>query len=150
MSYVVFKRFAETDPSKAHAKLTHVRIQDLPIPLVDPQDRESKRLHDRIVVAAQALLAGADRLGGIADLQIEQDLRTLWGLSGDDGAYINGEFHGLPEGQVIRDLFPDGVPRPMSTSSVDGDEDRHPNQRARLGRALPAPAVDDPPPDALG
>jgi hypothetical protein len=30
MAYVVFKRFAEVDPDKAHAKVTHERLAQLP------------------------------------------------------------------------------------------------------------------------
>ena len=114
MAYLVFKRFAEVDPAKAHAKLTHERLADLPIPAVDFDDPVEKNAHDRIVGHVNTLLHGASVLGGEEDREIERLLRDLWGLTGADGAYINGEFFDLPEGQAVRDLFPDGRPRPVS------------------------------------
>ena len=110
MSYIVFKRFAEVDPDKAHPKLTHTRLAELPIPSVALDNAESRNLHDAIVEAVTSLLHGSDRLGGEADRSIEQDLRHLWGISPEEGSYINGEFGDLPYGQAIRELFPDGPP----------------------------------------
>jgi hypothetical protein len=107
----VFKRFAEVDPDKAHPKLTHTRLADLPIPSVALDNSESRELHDRIVEAVTNLLEGSDRLGGESDRSIEQDLRRLWGISPEEGSYINGEFGDLPYGQAIRELFPDGPPK---------------------------------------
>ena len=102
------------DPAKAHSKLTHDRLADLPIPLVDFNEPLQKKAHDRIVGDVRTLLDGMAPLGGEEDRQIERLLRDLWGLSGNDGAYINGEFYDLPEGQAIRDLFPDGRPKPVN------------------------------------
>ena len=65
---------------------------------------------ERIVTNISALLSSKARLGGDQDLQMEPDLRRLWGLSGDDGAYIHSEFRDVPESQALRDLFPEGVP----------------------------------------
>ncbi len=113
MAYVVFKRFSEVDPAKAHAKLTHKRLAGLPIPVVDFKNREQRRLHENVVGNVRKLLTGKAELGGAEDREIEQHLRALWGLSPADGAYINGEFFDLPEGQVIRDLFPNGRPQPV-------------------------------------
>ena len=118
MAYLVFKRFAEIDPAKAHAKLTHKRLASLPIPTIDFNDRAKKNVHDRIVEDVRKLLAGAAEIGGAEDREIEQLLRDLCGISAAEGAYINGEFHDLPDSQAIRDLFPGGVPRPKSILTV--------------------------------
>jgi hypothetical protein len=119
MAYLVFKRFGEVDPAKAHAKLTHARLADLPIPRVEFTDRAQKIAHDQVVKNVRSLLTGTAMLAGVEDREIEQILRGLWGLSAEDGAYINGEFFDLPDSQAVRDLFPDGPPRPVSTHSVD-------------------------------
>ncbi|RIK73518.1 MAG: hypothetical protein DCC68_24765 [Planctomycetota bacterium] len=114
VAYVVFKRFAEVDPAKAHAKLTHERIADLPIPRVDFRRRKDRTAHDAVVSRVRSLLEGKAQLGGTEDREIEQILREFWNLSADDGAYINGEFFDLPEGQAITDLFPNGRPKPFN------------------------------------
>lgn len=110
MTYYVFKRFGEVDPARAHAKLTHARLEALPIPKVDFSDEGQRGIHDDIAARAQMLLSGEAALGGPDDKTVELLLRELWGLSAEDGAYINGEFAGLPSSQAIIDLFPDGVP----------------------------------------
>jgi hypothetical protein len=110
LTYYVFKRFSEVDPARAHAKVTHKRLATMPIPNVDFSDAKSAKLHDDVVQRARLLLDGETRLGGPDDQAIELALRDLWGLSPEDGAYINGEFAGLPLGQALADLFPDGVP----------------------------------------
>ena len=51
------------------------------------------------------LLDGKAKIGGKEDREIESALRDLWDIDGEDGAYINGEFYDLPDGQAIRDLF---------------------------------------------
>jgi hypothetical protein len=43
MTYYVFKRFAEVDPARAHAKLTHARLESLPIPDVEFSSTEAAR-----------------------------------------------------------------------------------------------------------
>ncbi|HUY89205.1 MAG TPA: N-6 DNA methylase [Pirellulales bacterium] len=113
MAYLVFKRFSEVDPAKAHAKVTHERLASLPIPAVDFQRASERRAHDIIVANVRSLLTGEAKLGGEEDREIEYRLRRLWGLSASDGAYVNGEFFDLPDGQAIRDLFPDGRPKPV-------------------------------------
>ena len=110
MTYLVFKRFAEIDPAKAHAKLTHARLADLPIPRVDFGDPAQAGAHETICGAAVRILEGKSELGGADDLRIELELRKLWGLNADDGAYINGEFFDVPDSQIVRDLFPSGPP----------------------------------------
>lgn len=114
VGYYVFKRYAEVDPDRAHAKMTHTRLERLPIPLLDFKDASQQKAHDRVVELVTNLLEGSAALGGPEDLEIEQLLRQMWGLSAEDGAYINGEFFKMPQGQVVRDLFPDGPPRPVA------------------------------------
>jgi len=111
MTYFVFKRFGEVDPARAHAKLTHERLATLPIPKVDPASPVQRAAHDRICDRVTALLSNSVPLGGVEDREVEQALRGLWGLSAEDGAYVNGEFAGLPESQAVRDLFPGGPPK---------------------------------------
>jgi FAD/FMN-containing dehydrogenase len=106
----VFKRFSEVDPARAHAKLTHARLESLPIPAIDFADENQRKLHDEVAKLALLLLDGEAALGGAEDRAIELKLRELWGLTAEDGAYINGEFALLPPGQSIAELFPDGVP----------------------------------------
>lgn len=118
MCYFVIKRFAEVDPAKAFAKLTHDRLAELPIPKVDFGDKSARARHDTICRHVKSLLSGQAKLGGAEDLAVEQALRELWGLSATDGAYINGEFFDLPEGQVVRDLFPNGRPLPPIADDV--------------------------------
>jgi hypothetical protein len=59
-------------------------------------------------------------------MQIDVKLRELWGLKPDDGIYVTQELVDLPQGQVIRELFPNGIP-----NSVLDDSDV---------KAIPAPA----------
>ena len=110
LAYYVFKRFAEVDPARAHAKLTHARLESLPIPRVSFDIPDQKKLHDEIVARVRLLLDQSAVIGGVEDREIELMLRALWGLSADDGAFINGEFAPLPPGQAIAELFPEGVP----------------------------------------
>jgi hypothetical protein len=121
MAYCVFKRFGEVDPAKAHAKLTHERLADLPIPSVDFRDPREKRVHAEIVAKVGKLLGGTESIGGAADREIESGLRLLWGISPADGAYINAELYDLPDGQAIRDLFPNGKPRPDVITSSENE-----------------------------
>lgn len=98
------------DPARAHPKVTHERLKRFTIPRVDFEVKEQRDAHATIVHNVRLLLDGAAKVGGTEDKEIELLLRRLWGLSADDGAYINGEFAGLPVGQAISELFPDGAP----------------------------------------
>jgi hypothetical protein len=118
MAYVVFKRFGEVDPAKAHAKMTHERLETLPIPVVDFEDRGQRRIHEKITENVSKLLQRSACLGGSEDREIEQLLRQLWHVTADDGAYINGEFFDLPESQVLIDLFPNGRPATATSSAL--------------------------------
>jgi hypothetical protein len=107
MNYFVLKRFAEADPARAFAKVTHQRLADLPIPTVlSPSDKNivgTVTRHVRNILDSQ-------ELGGADDMNIEVELRRMWGMSPDEGAYINGVFAQIPTGQLVRDLFPGGAP----------------------------------------
>ena len=113
MNYFVLKRYGETDPAKAFAKLRMEHIDELPIPRVDFTDAKQARGHRMIVENVRLLLDGSAKNGGSEDLEIESILRGLWGISPEDGAYINGEFFDLPQGQVLLSLFPGGPPAPV-------------------------------------
>jgi hypothetical protein len=117
MAYYVFKRFAEVDPDKAHAKLTHERLAKLPIPMVNFADSGQAKLHAEIVDRVHELLTGNAILGGEEDRKIELALRLLWAIGPEDGAYINGEFYDLPDGQALRELFPNERPKPVALES---------------------------------
>lgn len=113
MAYYIFKRFGEIDPAKAHAKLTHDRLESLPVPRLDLSLSRHRHLHKDIVGNVRKLLSGEASLGGLEDGAIELSLRELWQVTPDDGAYINGQFYGLDNSQVVRDLFPKGPPKPQ-------------------------------------
>jgi len=107
LNYVVFKRFGELDPARAHAKMTHARLAALPMPRVDFDAPAPRAAHDRIVAGVTALIDGEapDRE---TDLVVERALRLLWGVTEEDGAYIDGELAALPAGQVVRALLYSG------------------------------------------
>lgn len=110
MAFYIFKRFSEVDPARAHAKVTHERLSSFPIPTVDFGDPEQRRLHASITASVRGLLDADFAVGDHEDMQIDVALRKLWGLSPDDGYHVMRELAQLPEGQVIRDLFPNGIP----------------------------------------
>ena len=111
MAYYVFKRWSEVDPDKAHPKVTHTRLGQLRVPRLDFSEKKHRRIHDEVVEAVLVLLSSTSPLDSVEDRRVEMLLRGLWGLAADDGAYINGEFFDLPSGQVVKSLFPAGVPR---------------------------------------
>lgn len=113
MTYYVFKQFGEIDPAKAHSKLTHDRLQSLPIPRLDFADQRHRDIQAAIVADVRLLLAGTAALGGEEDGRVELQLRRLWGIAAVEGAYVNSQFYGLDNSQVVRDLFPAGPPKPQ-------------------------------------
>jgi hypothetical protein len=123
IAFYVFKRFGEVDPARAHAKVTHARLSTLPIPKIDFNDQAQKRSHDEVVENVKKLLSGEANVGGHEDMRIDIALRELWGISADDGLYINLELAQLPAGQVIRDLFPDGTPKVVLKPPGEGDDE---------------------------
>jgi SAM-dependent methyltransferase len=106
MAYYVFKRFSEVDPARAHAKLTHERLSNLPIPRLDLQDARQAALQRQIQADVRSLLNGTSPLGGEADWRIELAVRELYGLTAEDGDHINSELQSLPRSQAIDELFP--------------------------------------------
>jgi Eco57I restriction-modification methylase/restriction endonuclease TaqI-like protein len=116
VAYYVFKRFGEVDPARAHAKLTHERLSRFPVPAIDFEDRDQRALHDEVSMNVRLLQEGKAEPGGHEDMRIDIALRELWGISADDGLYINLELARLPAGQVIRELFPRGLPKLVVTS----------------------------------
>lgn len=121
MAYYIFKRFGEVDPARAHAKVTHERLSKFPIPKVDFDNPEQCELHDDIVASVTALLEREAQVGGPWDMQIDVALRKLWGLSPEDGMHILLELAEIPEGQVIRELYPDGVPKQVLKRANSGE-----------------------------
>lgn len=117
MAYYVFKRFSEVDPARAHAKVTHERLRAIPVPRIDFADRNQRKLHDGVVQAVKELLADEAAVGGPEDMRIDVALRQLWGLTPEDGLHVLLELAELPAGQVIRDLFPNGVPKQILTTT---------------------------------
>jgi len=107
MNYMIMKRFAEIDPARAFAKLTHARIVALPIPKLE--NEADLRAAEEISAQVRSMLAKPE-YGGEVDQRIEMILRHLWGITPEEGRYINGFFSELPDGQAVRDLFPDGAP----------------------------------------
>ena len=123
MTYYIFKRFSEIDPARAHAKVTHERLRTFPVPKVDFSDAKQRRLHDEVVTEVRKLLAGEAAVGGREDMRIDVLLRELWGLSPDHGMHIMLELADVPEGQVIRELFPNGIPKQVLRTTADGGRD---------------------------
>jgi N-6 DNA Methylase/TaqI-like C-terminal specificity domain len=121
MNFIIMKRFGEIDPARAFAKLTHVRIETLPLPtLLTGEDRSIAAEAARLV---REMLSDR-RLGGSTDHRIELLVRRLWGITPDEGRYINGFFSSLPDGQAVRDLFPDGAPIVVAAPSKNGEAER--------------------------
>jgi hypothetical protein len=54
MNFIVMKRFAEVDPARAFAKLTHARIEALPIPKLE--DAKSRAVVEEITALVRSLL----------------------------------------------------------------------------------------------
>jgi tRNA1(Val) A37 N6-methylase TrmN6 len=110
MAYYVFKRFSEVDPARAHAKLTHERLANLPIPRLDLRNERHAAMHRQVCVDVRSLLDRTSTLGGEADWRIESAVRDLYGLSARDGQYIDRELSLLPRSQAIEELFPERAP----------------------------------------
>jgi hypothetical protein len=127
IAYLIFKRFSEVDPARAHAKVTHERLSTLPIPRIDFADPHQRKLHDEVATLVRNLLDGEAKVGGPEDMQIDVKLRELWGLTPEDGLYVTQELAQLPAGQVIRDLYPNGVPSQIFPATpvpaTDGEQE---------------------------
>jgi tRNA1(Val) A37 N6-methylase TrmN6 len=112
MAYYVFKRFGEVDPARAHAKLTHQRLSSLPIPRLALGNARHSALQRQIQADVRTLLEGRSAVGGEADWRMERAIRELYGLTAEDGAYIDSELQALPRSQAIDELFPSRSQRP--------------------------------------
>lgn len=120
MAYYLFKRYGQVDPARGHAHVTHKRLEALPIPRVDFADAAQRTRHDEITQLAERLLAGEAEGGGEEDMRIELLLRELWGVTAENGQHINLELAQVPEGQVLRELFPGGLPKQiLSTANAE-------------------------------
>ncbi|MEX2150527.1 MAG: DNA methyltransferase [Steroidobacteraceae bacterium] len=118
-NWLVLKSFGEIDPARAHAKLTHSRLASLCIPkLSSDADRQ---LADRLAALARQLTS-AKSVNERIDWEIEIGVRHLWRVSPEVGAYINGFFSTIPDSQVIRDLFPQGAPKPVAEPVANPSE----------------------------
>lgn len=115
MNFLHMKRSGEVDPARAFAKLTHARLSSFPIPILN-----SDRAHElaaEIVKDVKSML-NLQQYGRETDWRIERRLQELWGISPNEGRYINGFFSRLPAGQALSDLFPDGPPPPVPFPSA--------------------------------
>jgi Eco57I restriction-modification methylase/TaqI-like C-terminal specificity domain len=122
MAYYLFKRYGQVDPARGHAHVTHKRLEALPIPRVDFTNESQRERHAEIVQLAEKLLSDEAETGGAEDLRIELLLRELWDVSGEDGQHINLELAQVPEGQVLRELFPGGLPKQILSTANAGSE----------------------------
>lgn len=107
MNYILMKRFAEIDPARAFAKVTHARIGVLPIPKIGYAGSEQivKDIETDV-----AIMLATQAYGSEADHRIERRLRSLWHIGAEEGRHINGFFSTLPDGQAVSALFPNGAP----------------------------------------
>lgn len=108
------------DPARAFSKVTHARLETFPVPRVDFSDREQRGRHDEVVKLVGKLLAGESPVGGPDDMRIDVLLRELWGLSPENRMHIMLELAEAPEGQVIRGLFPNGIPQQILRTTDTG------------------------------
>lgn len=108
MNYYLLKRFGEVDPARAHVKLTHSRLENLPIPSLENQ--KATNLTSEITKDVKLMLKNQN-LGSETDHRIELNLRKLWKIKPEEGAYINQMFSIIPESQTVKDLFPTGPPK---------------------------------------
>ncbi len=111
LHYYLFKRFGEIDSARAHVKVTHERLADMPMPLLDaPQKRAiAKDIAERVHAIRDT--RSVDERYPI-DLEIEERVASLFALTPAERAYINGQFGLVHENETVRALFPHGTPEP--------------------------------------
>lgn len=109
--YYVFKRFGEIDAAQAFAKLTQTKIRSLPIPVKKLTTDEGADTAAQIATCVEELLDGDAELGGDTDWSIEQHLRDLYGLAGDDMVHISNQMGLVAYHQTMQELYPGGKPR---------------------------------------
>lgn len=110
LNFYHMKTSGEVDPARAFAKVTHDRMASFPIPKIDSPEKLRLAAEIRVLVRNMLTLPA---YGGETDWKIESNLRALWGITGDEGRYINGFFAIVPDGQARRDMFPSGPPSRM-------------------------------------
>jgi len=110
MHYYLFKRFGEIDSARAHVKVTHERLADFPIPLLDTPERVKLAAEINGKVNAMLAAPGNEAL----DREIEDRVAMLFELRAKERAYINGQFGLVHSNETIDALFPHGPPAPIS------------------------------------
>jgi hypothetical protein len=117
LSYYLLKRYGEIDNAQAFSKVTHTKLAVLPIPVKEWETREWKEKHDRIVELVDVMLSG-EPIGGKVDYQLELLICELFGLNGDERAYIMSQFGLIEYHRAIKELFPERPPRPEVISPL--------------------------------
>jgi hypothetical protein len=105
--YYVFKRFGEIDAAQAFAKLTHVKIRSLPVPVRLLATPEGARAYDSILSTASRM-THPPRLRD--DYVIERGLEFLFGLNAAERNHVRGQFGLVAYHQAMKELFPTGRP----------------------------------------
>lgn len=106
--YYVFKRFGEIDAAQAFAKLTHVKIRTLPVPVALLTTRDGKLAYDLILETVDKMMAN-HRLDD--DYAIERALESLFGLNAAERNYVRGQLGLVAYHRAMRELFPTGRPQ---------------------------------------
>lgn len=107
MNYFILKSFGEIDPARAFSKLTHERMATLPIAQPGRLSAAERARLSSLV----GLMLGGGKNGSSEDFEIEHIVTRAWGLSPAAVGYVNSVFSLVPEGQMVRSLFPDGPPK---------------------------------------
>jgi hypothetical protein len=111
LHYYLFKRFGEVDSARAHVKVTHERLADMPIPLLDSAEKVRVAAEIGARVTAMISAPNSDARHPL-DREVEDRVAELFALSPAERAYINGQFGLVHENETVRALFPHGVPKP--------------------------------------
>jgi type I restriction-modification system DNA methylase subunit len=128
--YYVFKRFGEIDAAQAFAKLTQTKIRSLPIPVAKLTTDENSDKVAEIASCVEKLLNEDAELGDDTDWEIEQHLRDLYGLTGDDMIHISNQMGLVAYHQTMQELYPSGKPRT-------------PERKAKISLDITAAEADD-------
>jgi hypothetical protein len=107
-AYIVFKKFGEIDSARAFAKLTHARLENMPVPLLSEAElagAEVRRVKSNV---ADLSRHGAEARQDL-DWRIERDAARLWGLGRQDVEHMIREFGKVHVNDYLRRLFPEGV-----------------------------------------
>jgi hypothetical protein len=109
LHYYVVQMTNQGDPRRPFANLRIEVVNKVPVPLVDFSVAAQKTIHDEIVRLVKGMLARGGPVGRPEDLKIEQLLRELWQLNGDDGVYIAQELKRLPQFGRLAQMAPDST-----------------------------------------